>query len=71
MKKLFVFGPMKKAAILSQNIKKGNLLMQNKIKFIRTKEISDMSQLEVIKSFGNKITKDLKQGTVLKKKHFK
>ena len=66
-----IFGPMKKAAILSQNIKKGNLLMQNKIKFIRTKEISDISQLEVINSFGNKITKDLKQGTVLKKKHFK
>lgn len=69
-KKYSIFGPMKKAAILNQNIKRGNLLTQKKIKFIRTKEISDMSQLEVIKSIGKKIIKDLKEGTVLKRKHF-
>jgi N,N'-diacetyllegionaminate synthase len=70
-KKYSIFGPMKKSAILNQNIKKGNLLTQKKIKFIRTKEISDMSQLEVIKSFGKKIMKDLKEGIVLKRKHLK
>ncbi len=69
-KKYSIFGPMKKAAILNKNIKKGDLLLKDMIKFIRTKEISDMSQLDVIQSFGKKITRDLKEGTVLKVKHF-
>ncbi|WP_440681197.1 N-acetylneuraminate synthase family protein [Candidatus Pelagibacter sp. HIMB1623] len=69
-KKYSIFGPMKKAAILNQNIKKGDLFLKDMIKFSRTNEISDMSQLDVIQSFGKKISRDLKEGTVLKIKHF-
>jgi len=64
-----VFGPMKKAAVIISNMSKGDILKLINIKFIRTKEISDMSQLDVIQSFGKKITRDLKAGTVLKTKH--
>ena len=60
-----VYGPMKKAAVLTSSMSKGKIFTLNKIKFLRTKEISDMSQLDVINSVGKKILKDLKNGTVL------
>ena len=60
-----VYGPMKKTAVLTSSMSKGKIFTLNKIKFIRTKEISDMSQLDVINSVGKKILKDLKNGTVL------
>ena len=56
-----VFGPMKKAAILNSNIQKGNILKLSHIKFLRTKELSDMSQLDVINSIGKEISCDLKK----------
>ena len=65
-----VFGPMKKAAVLNLNILKGEIITLDQIKFRRTKEISDMSQLDVINSLGKKIAMDLKKGTVLITKHF-
>ena len=65
-----IFGPMKKAAIFNEDISEGNILTLNVIKFIRTKEVSDMSQLDVIKSIGKKIVKNLKKGSVLMNKHF-
>ena len=64
-----VFGPMKKAAVITSNLSKGDILELINIKFTRTKEISDMSQLDIIQSVGKKITRDLKEGTVLKIKH--
>ena len=68
--KYSVFGPMKKTAVLNLDLKKNDVLKLNNIKFIRTKNLSDMSQLDIIKSFGKKISKDLAKGTVLVKKHF-
>ncbi|MDC0393511.1 N-acetylneuraminate synthase family protein [Candidatus Pelagibacter sp.] len=65
-----LFGPMKKAAILKSDISKGTLFNLNQIKFIRTKEQSDMSQLDIINSVGKKIVVDLKKKTVLMKNHF-
>jgi len=65
-----VFGPMKKAAILNKDILKGSIFTSDVIEFIRTKEVSDMSQLDVIKSFGKKVSKNLKKGSVLKEEHF-
>lgn len=65
-----VFGPMKKAAVLNSNISKGEIITLDQIKFRRTKEISDMSQLDVLKSIGKKIEMDLKKGTLLMTKHF-
>ena len=66
----YVYGPMKKAAVLTANMSKGNIFTLNKIKFIRTKEISDMSQLDIINSEGKKILNDLKNGTVLMSNYF-
>jgi len=60
-----LFGPMKKAAVLRQDLKKGDELSLGMIKFIRTRDISDMSQIDVIKSLGKKITKDATAGSVL------
>lgn len=65
-----IFGPMKKAGVLTSDIQKGNLLKLRDIKFIRTKEISDMSQIDVINSIGKIIGNDLKKGTILMKKYF-
>jgi N,N'-diacetyllegionaminate synthase len=63
------YGPMKKAAVLQQDVKKGEVLTLDKIQFQRTKETTDLSQLEVIKRFGHHIVKDLNAGTVLFSKH--
>jgi len=60
-----VFGPMKKAAVLKQNIDKGDKLSLDMIKFVRTKNISDMSQVDVIQSIGKKINRNAFTGDVL------
>lgn len=67
--KYSLFGPMKKAAVLKQDILKGDIFTSDVIKFTRTKELSDMSQLDVIKSFGKKVSMNIKKGSVLKEKH--
>ena len=60
---------MKKAAVLKMDISKGDILTLEMIKFIRTKEISDMSQVDVVKSIGKKINKNLENGTILMNKY--
>lgn len=65
-----IFGPMKKAAVFNVDVLEGNILKLDMIKFLRTKEISDMSQLDVIKSIGKKIIKDVKKGTILMNRYF-
>ncbi len=64
-----IFGPMKKAAVLKTDISKGDILTLEMIKFLRTKEISDMSQVDVVKSIGKKINKNLENGTILMNKY--
>ena len=65
-----IFGPMKKAAKQTCSVKRGDILKLSDIKFIRTKEISDMTQLDVLNSIGKKIKTDLKRGSVLMSKYF-
>jgi len=65
-----IFGPMKKAAVITSNLSKGDILKLINIKFTRTKEISDMSQLDVINSIGKKFCNDIGKGTVLMNKYF-
>ena len=65
------YGPMKKSAVLSKDVKKGEVLTLDKIQFQRTKETTDLSQVEVIKRFGYKIVSDLNVGRVLYSKHLK
>ena len=69
-KKYSTYGPMKKAAVLKKNLSNGSKLKLDDIKFIRTGEISDMSQLDIIKLIGNRINDDLEKDTVLKFDHF-
>lgn len=69
-KKYSVFGPMKKAALLVSDMQRGDILKLTDFKFLRTKTISDMSQLDVINSIGEKISCNLKKGTVLMSKYF-
>jgi N,N'-diacetyllegionaminate synthase len=62
------FGLMKKAAVIKVEIHAGERLTKEKIRFTRTKSLSDLSQLDVIQSFGVKVTKFLPVGTVLTSK---
>ena len=64
-----IFGPMKKAAVFKINVSKGSNLTLEMIKFIRTKGVSDMSQVDVIKSIGKKINKNLENGSILMNKY--
>jgi sialic acid synthase SpsE len=69
-RKYSVFGPMKKAALLVRDVKKGEKLSNDLIVFKRTDEITDCSQLDILNFFGNKFTTDLIKDSVIKKKHF-
>lgn len=66
-----IFGPMKKAAVLTKDLKAGQELEKDILAFKRTGQISDMSQVEVLQSIGKKITKDMKSGQVLMRDHLK
>ena len=46
--KYSIYGPMKKAAVLNEDVIKGEILNLDKIQFQRTKETTDLSQLERI-----------------------
>ena len=60
-----IFGPMKKAAVFKTSVSKGDVLTLEIIKFVRTKEISDMSQIDVVNSIGKKINQNLENGAIL------
>lgn len=64
-----IFGPMKKAAITSKSVKKGESISGSNISFKRTQEISDLSQIQALDSFGNSFLMDLKSNTILLKSH--
>ena len=66
-----LYGPMKKAAVLKIDVRKGDVFSIDQIHFKRTKETTDMSQLDVIKSVGREIVEDLEIGLVLNKRYFK
>ncbi|MFC1869495.1 N-acetylneuraminate synthase family protein [Thermodesulfobacteriota bacterium] len=66
-----IYGPMKKAAILTKDLKAGQKLKQDMLTFKRTNQIADMSQVEVLESIGKEITKEIKAGQVLMRDHLK
>ena len=66
-----IFGPMKKAAILTKDLKAGQKLDKDMLAFKRTGQISDMSQVEALQSIGKEITKDIKAGKVLMRDYIK
>ena len=69
--KYSIYGPMKKAPLLKSDIKRGEKLTLDKIKFQRTNDLSDLSQIDVLNRVGCKVIKNLKSDSILKKSHFK
>ncbi len=66
-KKYSIFGPNKKAGILNKYIKARNIITEDDIVFVRTKELTDLSQTELINAFGKIIKTDLQKGYCLQK----
>ncbi len=69
-KKYSLFGPMKKAAITSKEIKKGEKFNRDMILFKRSHEISDLSQIDVTEMFGKEFSVDISINSVIKKEFF-
>jgi N,N'-diacetyllegionaminate synthase len=65
-----VFGPNKKAAVLLKDKKSGETLSKNDFSFKRTKQITDISQIDILKLIGKNISKDLTAGHCLCKNDF-
>jgi sialic acid synthase SpsE len=65
-----VFGPMKKAALLNRDVSKGDILTKELLYFKRTKQISDLSQINVLELIGTRFTQNVKKGKVLQKSFF-
>ncbi len=61
------YGPMKMAAVLSTPVRKGGFLKNGMIQFRRTKEESDLGQLDILNVIGSKAKKNLLAGHVLQK----
>lgn len=59
------YGKMKKAAIINKNVKKGEALNEELIDFKRSNQESNMSQLDVVNSFGKFFARDILKGEVL------
>jgi len=62
------FGAMKKAAILSKDVKKGDILTLDSFEFKRTGQSSDLSQLKILNNIGNSFVHDLIKGHCINKK---
>ena len=69
--KYSLYGPMKKAAVLINDVQKGEKLIIDNIQFKRTKEVTDLSQLNVLESLGSEFTNNLQAGSLLLSKHLK
>jgi sialic acid synthase SpsE len=65
-----VFGPMKKAALLTRDVTEGDILTKDLLYFKRTKQISDLSQINVLELIGSRFTQSVKKGKVLQKSFF-
>ncbi len=65
-----VYGPMKKAAVANTDISAGQKINKNMYSFKRTKQVSDLSQTDVLENMGKMVQISLKKGQVLLKEHF-
>jgi N,N'-diacetyllegionaminate synthase len=63
------YGPMKMAALANRNLNQGEELTINNLRFCRTSQNSDMSQIDILKAIGNKLSKDLQANQVICSKH--
>ena len=67
-KEYSTFGIMKKAAIISKDVKKGDLLTIDVFDFKRTGQSSDLSQLKVLNNIDKSFSNDLSKGYCINKK---
>lgn len=65
------FGKMKKAAVLVEDVSKGDQLKLEHIRFKRTGQNSDLSQVDVIRRIGRTFTKNLSRGSTINQQDFK
>lgn len=70
-KEYSIFGVMKKAAITTRKLKKGDYLKYDDFTFKRTGQSSDMSQLEIINSIGKEIVNDVEINNCINRKDLK
>lgn len=64
-------GVMKKAAVFANDVLKNQKLTEKDIVFKRTKDSSDLSQIDVISKFGEPLTSTGKKGDVLNSNYLK
>ena len=66
------FGPNKLAGVSLKNMKKGDRLTLDDVRFTRTKEETDLSQVDIYKicSSKNSLRNDLKKDELINKSHF-
>ena len=69
-RKYSIYGPMKKAAVLNKDIQKGEIFFLKDISFKRTKQETDISQIEIGKYEGHTFSKDLKIGHAINSADF-
>ncbi len=65
------FGIMKKAAILTKDVKEGDALTLDNFSFKRTGQSSDLSQLEVLNNINKSFVHSLSKGQCINKKDIK
>lgn len=66
-----IFGPMKKAAMFNRDVKTGEMFSREMVEFKRTSEVTDMSQIDIVKYFGKELSRDMSAGEIVKRKSFK
>ena len=69
-KKYSIYGPMKKAGLYNQNLEKGHSFSKQDFFFKRTKEVSELSQLQVLNLLGKKIRHKVQEGNFIKQSDF-
>lgn len=66
-----IYGPMKLAALVKSDLSKGHRITLNDIKFLRTKEITDLSQVDIMNLLGESLTKKIFKNDLLNSSYFK
>ena len=65
-----LYGPMKMAALAKADLKEGYIFSLKNFSFKRTKEQTDLSQVDIINFIGKPLTKTISKNEVLNSSHF-
>ena len=65
-----IYGPMKMAAVAKFPLKKGERFSVKGVRFCRTSDITNMSQIDILESEGLELVKDVSPGQVVNWDHF-